>query len=498
MNSHYILRHAGGLMAFVPDLESIRLGSPYDDDLPLAKDQRTSIYGNRLRSFAFPTNFAVQDPDPALEQDADFYDKVYKELGIMAPLRKRASRAASTGWSVQHDSPKSKIAADIFNEGLKKIRNFNRARRNLLIQSILKGWGIARIFGQYKQIHMPGDDRTRRWWVPTKLVDIGKERMRINENSEFEVQEGMSRYYWAIQDIITQRWHPLDFDGAPPGLRRIDYIWARSGDAEDDLGYSHGIARLIPSKWYMLTFLWLYGLDGAESWSKGKIVVQSPHVQGGATLPGDLKGLRASQAIKDLLANAVARQVSRNVLVLDENEKFTVHGQPTSGHEAVQWLIKELKAEFAELILGINPEHKAKDQPDIDPNIVTEDASNLEDAMEDLKWAFVKWNRHNFAAMGIETKVFEEVRYQLKRDQNMTPEQLGKTFMVAAALGAPIHRDDVYRGLGLTKVDANDPEAIHLPPPGSPVSASGSVVADTPATPVTENLPSVESVGIGA
>jgi hypothetical protein len=480
-------------MAYVPDLEALRLVERTDTETPLARDQRTSIYAHRLRSNAFPNNFAVLDPDRALDQDPDFYDKVMNELGILSPLRKRVSRTAAAGWTIQAeiDSPEVTAAAETLKWAYGFLKSFDRDRRNLLFQAIMKGWGIARMAGKYVQRTSPNDSIERKWWVPTTLSDIGKERMRINENPELDVLEGAARYYWTIQDVITQRWYPLDFEGAQPGLRRGDYIWVRTGDAEDDLGYSHGLGRVVAMRWYWLTHLWLYGLDGAESWAKGKLILKTPNAFGGQGMPGDLNGIRSSQAIRDELARTAAAQLSRHALVIDSTQDYQVVGQPTSGHEAVKWGVMEIKDELKELITGIDPKLRDKSMNDIDPALVAEDMSNLESGFEELKWAFVKWNAHNLTNSGIPLCSFDHVKLQFKREPNMSPEQLGKSMMIAAALGAPVHDKDIYGGLGLTFVRRDSPHAVLLPPPGSPVSAMGSSINPQPMKGAMPGIPDI-------
>lgn len=455
-------------MAFVPDLEALRL-SDSRGSLPLSKDQRTTIYGNRIRANAFPTQFAVLDPDAALREDPEFYDKVYRELSIAAKLARRCRKTASAGWVItgKGDTPEVQKAKDFLMWAYSHIKDFKRAQFELTYQGVMKGWGLARIDGRYETEQISGDDQERRWWVPTTLSDVSKERMRINERSDLEVAEGYSRYYWAMQDPITQRWHPLDFDGAPPGLRRIDYCWFHSQGAEDDVGYKHGLARYLVTRWYFLTFLWLYAVDAAESWGKGKVVVQSPQAQGGfkGGFPGDLRGGQKSQAqIKEELAAQVARQMARHVLVLSDQENYQVFGQPTSGSEAIMGPLQEAKKEIHEMILGVDYD---SDQ-EIDKSVVDFDMCNLESAMDDLKWATYKWNRHNLLARGIPKWAFKYVTWSKKRDRETTPEQHGKVLMIAAALGAAIHKDDVYEGLGLTYVRPESPDALHLAPPGSP------------------------------
>ena len=457
-------------MVFVPEADALRIRAPQGIEYQ-SRDQRTTVYSNRLRAQILTGAFSILDPDLVLDSDPDAYTKMLSELGLMAKIRKRATKTSAAEWLFQTRNPELEGLLDLFNTSFGYIKGFNRSRRNIAIAAIMKGWGIGRIFGRFVNKKMPGDTKERRWWVPTRVVDVGKERWRIEEKGRYEEGTAAPTFGWSIQDLVTQRWHPIDLPGSPPGLRRIDYCFARQTDAEEDLGYSHGIGRSLYSKWYMSTYAWVYALQGAESWAQGKIVIKTPNTFGGATLPGDLKSQRAAQTIRDELADNAAKQLARHVMVLDSQQDFNVFGNAQTGHESVKWIIKQIDREADEAILGVKADDRDK-KIDVDPEIVNDDKSMIEDSVEDIKTAFLRWNKHNFAAMGLEMQDLEDIRFRIKRDSGLDPETIGKNMMIAAALGAPVHRDDVYRGLGLTKVDPGSPDAVYMPPPGSPVAGT--------------------------
>ncbi len=475
-----------------PAAESLSFpGAPHD---LLARDQRNTFYASLIRRNFMLGSESILDPDIVLEQDPEAYGKMLAELGIASKLEKRAQRVSSAGWLFLTPDPGLEPLVPLFTRALSNIKGFYRARKALALNGALKGWATARIFGEFRNMHMPGDLMERRWWLPTRLVDVAKERWRVERETPQRIAEGHPKYYWTVQDIFDFMWYRVDDPFAPAGLRRMDYVWARKSDSEDDLTYSHGLGRALYHKWYMLSFAWIYALDGAESWSKGKVVMKTPNTFGGASLPGDLQGQRKAQKIRDDLANAAAKQMSRHVLVLDSTQDFEVFGQPTSGHEAVQWIIEEIYEECSELILGVSRRDNNQ-KFDIDPDIVNDDKDMLETAInEDLVSAFVAFNTPNFLAMGYTPDDLRALKYSIKRDSGLDPEAVGKSLQIATSLGAPVHRDDIYEGLRLTKVERDDPNAIFAPPPGSPVSGTMQEVTapqppPTPAPPAPPGAP---------
>lgn len=462
---------------FVPELESLKIEA-YSKSRYDAIDQRTGEYASVLRAKLIQSGVSVLDPDELLAADPEAYEKLMSEIGVMAKLQKRVKRVGAAGWLFQTENALLQPLVPLFKSAFGHIEDFNRARKALVRNAVLKGWGIARIYGRFVRKLLPGDTEVRRWWVPTRLTDVDKRRWRINQDyySSHEAADRLQE--WTIQDIFTQKWYRIDVPGAPPGLRRCDYVWCRYDDSEDDLGYAHGIGRALFHKWYMSTYAWLYAMDGAESWSKGKIVISTPNTLGGATLPGDLKGQRLAQQIRDEIATAANKQMARHTLVIDKEQDFKVHGQPTSGHEAVSWIIDAIDMQYDELILGVRRDDPNRPLWDIDPEIINDDKDMLEAAMRDLVKTFVHWNRFNFLAMGYDCDTLETtMKFKIKRSNSMDPQTLLKTMIGVSALGAPLHKDDVYGGTGLTRVEKDSPDAVFQPPPGSPVSGGSGMTA---------------------
>ena len=453
----------------VPSAEALSFpGAP--DDL-LARPQTSSDYSQTLReSIAIGSN-VIYDPDLALNVDPDVYRKIVTEIAIASKLRKRASRVVAAEWNVRSKDQALAPVCSVISEIMRRIRGFATRLKALSYNATLRGWSTARIFGEYVWTKMPGDSVPRRWWIPTTIVDVGKERWRLHREDPQWIEAGWPSYYWAVQDVLNYQWYRLDGPGAVPGLRRMDYIWAKSSEDEEDLGYAHGLARGILHKWHLLTHNWIYAMDGAESWSKGKVVLTTENQFGGATLPGDstLASRRAATQYRDEVAAAAANQLSRHVLVLGQGETYDVFGRPESGHESVKWIVETIGEQLDEYILGVR---KGENRPwDIDPELINSDKGILEDAInDDLLPVILLFNEWNFADMGYQLDDLVDCRWEMKRDSGFDPETLGKSLQIAQALGVPIHRADVYRGLGLTPVEADSPDAVLTPQPGQPVS----------------------------
>ncbi len=467
----------------------------------LTIDPHNTFYAGLLRRHLQLGNNVVFDPDFVLEADPDAYQKIVAELTIAAKLRKRAERVGSASWRIHTEDQEKLGLCELLTDIFKRIYRFRVALKSLIFNSNLKGFSTLRIFGEFENTMLRGDFGARRWWLPTNLVDVAKERWRINREQDINVEQGFPRYFWAVQDILTYDWYRLDAPGSIPGLRRLDYVWAKASEDETDLGYAHGLGRGLFHKWFMLTHNWIYAMDGAESWSKGKVVISHPNSLGGATIPGDsdLRAQRQAQELRDEVARAAAEQLSRHVLVLDSGQEFQVFARPESGHESVKWLIEKIDKELDEYILGVRAGENRK--WDVDPEIINADKNTLEDAInDDLMRAVVLFNADNFRALGWEPQEVLECKWVMQRDNFYDPEQLGKNIQIALAAGVPVHRNDIYQGLGLTPVNPESEDAVWAPQPGQPVSgvnlrAPGEGVEDRS---VDENGSPVPNPGSGA
>ena len=456
----------------LPQMQSLTFPEAFDRSDLLSEDQRSNYYSEILRRNLLQGNMAVLDPDTALEMDPQAYQKIKQELGIAAKLSKRAAKTASAPWSFYAADRSLLPLCEIMTELLKGVKRLRTSLKAMTKAATLEGWATARIFGEFRYTTMPGDFTPRYWWLPTDIVNVSKQRWRVNRTTKgsYDLPEGAD-VHWTIQDVMNQQWYKLDEPGSPPGLRRADYVWIRSDEDEDDLGYSHGLSEALAHKWYMLTHAWIYGMDAAESWSKGKIIIQTPNSFGGATIPGSsgISEQRKQEVIRDRLATKAAEQLSRHVLVLDSDQEYTVVGRPDSGADSVSWLVKEIKTELDELILGVRP---GEIHPwDVDPELVNEDKSILEEGVNaDLVAAMIMWNLPNFSALGWCYEEVSQCQWQMKRESGFSPEQIGKNIQIAMAAGVPVHRKDIYRGLGLTPIDPGDEDAVFAPQPGSPVN----------------------------
>ncbi len=475
------------------------LGFGNADPSSLALDQISSEYAHRITPWLLRGRRYIIDPDAALEQDYEAYKKVNAEPIVASKIEKRAMRAVGADWSIVAEDPSMRGVASLVEHLLLKIRKrLPIALRTLSRKATLRGFATARINGCIQNVQLSGDYMPRHWWLPTELVDVGKERWRIHRVHEGheDPTNPTAEWRWAIQDLYNFRWYYLDTPMAPVGLRRIDYVWAKSGEEEEDLGYGHGLMRAIYHKWYMLTHLCIYAMEGAEGWAYGKTVITTPpdidfNVEPGAN---GTEGFSQRQRQHEELAKSFSNMLSRHVLVVQDRQTVTVLERPDSGHRSVMDMIERIDKEFNELILGRRTDLQT--EIDVDPDILTFDRNVLELAMDDLLEAVFVHNRFHFEALGWTLEELRlNIRFEIARRSALDTESAGKSLQIAQSLGLPVDRDDAYEKLSIKPVEPDSPNAVHAPQAGQPISgghvrASGDEGAPAP----TEPAPAQEGV----
>lgn len=462
--------------------------------------RHNSAYSSDLRSRLRYALDSLQDPDIVLEIDPEGYSKILRELGVYSKINRRAKKVASADWlfqvenseneepeedtseamdqdmvvgpavpAAESDEPSEQDKEEdklcrIFTKAFNYINDFPKARKLLSRDSTLKGLGLLRIFGKFIDMKMPGDTTKRRWWVPTKLQHVDKQRMRLILGS---IRKGTpDRIRWAVQDIFSLVWYFLKPNN-PPGLREEDYIWCHYDPEESSLGMGTGLGSPIHHKWWILTHLWIYAADGAERFAQGRMIFKVPRGSGGgADLASQDSNIQSNTTRKQTLITEWESAMARHAFAVDDDQDYEFLQGPEKGHEILTSLIHEIKGELNECIFG-DVEGK-----EIDQDIINEDRDAIESAINQyLKRAFILNNGPNFEAMGYDLEELQGlIFFRIRRELSSDPEAMGRVLLQATALGMPLDADEAYDKLGLTR-PPGVPDVILVAPPGAPKAA---------------------------
>ena len=105
------------------------------------------------RRFSF-----LNDPDYAIQNESDAWNKIRRDPDIAHAIQKRRNSVAGLRWkySPPSDEQQDKMAAEIMTELTDETKRFHRARFNLA-DGIFRGDAWAYIVGRRKPFQITGD-----------------------------------------------------------------------------------------------------------------------------------------------------------------------------------------------------------------------------------------------------------------------------------------------------------------------------------------------------
>ena len=205
----------------------------------------------------------IWDPDVALRQDELFYERVERDPVVAHAMLELRILVAGNGWTVSARDPKYARLVPFAEAFLEEIDGFASAKMNLC-QALIRGTHAARIVSSVRHEHrLVGDDSPRTWWCVDALLDRDKRGMKICYDPispDEPDNENNRRYYYAVLDPITGRWHRM---------RREDYVvWAFNATQTSAL-FGHGLSHALYIPCYVANQLKDIQLQGYDAYATG-------------------------------------------------------------------------------------------------------------------------------------------------------------------------------------------------------------------------------------
>lgn len=446
---------------------------------------------NWALSSAYYEGVRVFDPSPALLNDPDIYTKIRFEPVMGGAIDQRLHMVAARTWHLQAASsdPVDTAYAKLLENLVRETPRFTESRR-LLAEAFLTGAKYAAITGGFQTKRLASDTVARRWFIPGRLVDMGRQRFRAIAHRD---KEGGVTVSWEIWHVGAREWVAWTNTD-----QYVKHLVVRS---EDSLGHGKGLADSLHDLLYAKMTVLRLGLQGVERWAKGVVVAK---VDGG-------REAGTGNPNRTLLANwlaALRKMTSDGYYVFDKDDAIEVLGGPETGHQMVEAWIERLDNTAVVRILGASlPSQKSeggsfalgKVQADTRESIIQGDQELEDDTLTvDYVGYLAKVNRPVFAEMGLgEARLprFETINEPVK-----DPTQRSTVIKTLLDAGVPLKSKEVYSDTGFTepadgdKVIEGRPEPPPfgmpgmggappggVPPPGGAAPAGGQPPAPKPA-----------------
>src|SRR3990167_9019390 len=200
----------------------------------------------------------VYDPSLPLLKDPDIWEVVRRDPVIMSAMERR-ERGVVRQWRVEpargSRKPPDKTVAAIIEEGLGFIDRFDASRRRIAEAAFL-GRTYGFIEGGFRRCSL-GDTIEMDWWVPTRIHDIDRRRIRyfVDWRTTMEGDRIKSTHIEVFDTNKATFVRPSD------AWREalIEYIY---GDTEDRVGYGRGLLEATYFYHYMKTSTMTKILEG--------------------------------------------------------------------------------------------------------------------------------------------------------------------------------------------------------------------------------------------
>lgn len=398
----------------------------------------------------------VYDPDYALAQDPEFYEKLRKYPVVDGAVNLRKLMVAGSDWYLEPASAAiaDRAAVPIFEALLKQLKAFEVARYNLA-EALIKGSTWSAIQGEWRMLEIPPLPPMR-WWVITGLVDMDKRRfalVREGDSDEFAWHVESSRPPYTTEPIVREH------------FVRVAY-----GSDEASLGYGRGLAESILYPFWYATSLDEHAAQFGERWAQGfriwKLGAQ------GAPL--------TSQKRQEYL-DLIDKLCTRYGFVGDKEDEFELVDAPAQAFQFISQRQEYYNAIIRVRIMGsslmTDPQVKGgsfalgdAQYQNTTQLMVNHDRGVLDEALtNDLMGALWRNNYQNFLAVGLRTTA--PSTYHTRDLKQHDPVVRFPVLEAAQRLGIPIRIDEAYEQLSLTPPTPGEP-TLKAPASGSPTPGS--------------------------
>lgn len=404
----------------------------------------------------------LYDPDYALSRDPETYERLRRDPVVSFAIRLRKLLASGTDWYLEAASTKAedRKILKIFEELLKRLEHFTLARFNLA-EAIIAGSRWGHIEGEEMELQI-GDLPPMKWWVPVRIRDIDKRRLRQQTakvttttrkvlyrgaNGELVEQElpfVTKEWSWQIYRPLNQQWEDID---------REEYIRHVSDDREDTLGFGGGLASEIYTYWYAKEVVLQYGLQFLERWAQGLVVA---HVD--TFRDGQASNPTSTQRMTDWL-NVMKKMRSEHVLIADAKDRLDVKDAPTGGWMAAMQALEYLDGSIRVCVLGASlPTSKdakggsyamAEVQQGVSDLLGRFDRTGEDETIRRdlLGWIWRK-NRRNFMELSLDHCTVPYFR--IREDRREDHEIRANVLLKCRQAGMEIRRDEAYAQTGFS------------------------------------------------
>ena len=406
---------------------------------------------NRALSAIYKYHIRIIDPDFALQNEPEVWEKMWRDPKIAQAMRQRLHSVGGGPWVIEPvgKTEEDNVAAELCEAAMKKIRRFNESRFELC-QAIFRGRSYAYIEAKRSTLRLIPELEPMNWWMPKYLQDIDKRRFQIvptrtgwSEGKPIKVTEqlwNVGKMEW--EDVVDKR--PI-----------IRFVYANE---EARLGYGRGLMESLYFMWWAKQQIWEEGLQGLERWSQGIIVGKVNTLREGSVNANNL-------GVANELLDVLHEMRSRHVIVTGTDDEIDVITGGMEGHQIVMDFLHYIDSCILGLIMGSvlpfggqemeGSFARSETETETSERLMQFDRNMLDETLsETLLRLFWTQNKANFKKLGLgEVEMPHFKTIQQERENAQIAATIISTCLAA---GIKLKSDEVYKKLGFTKPGEED------------------------------------------
>ncbi|HBY62778.1 MAG TPA: hypothetical protein DEH78_23385, partial [Solibacterales bacterium] len=364
-----------------------------------------------------------------------------------------------------NQTPASKISAQVMEELLAFVDNFDSARFNLA-DAIFRGSTYGYIEGERRVLSLY-DGIPRFWWVPTAIRDLTKFRIRQVPKLEGEGKNRSVRVDLELWSVAREDWEPLREENRRAIIQHL------YNDTEERLGYGHGLVDQMYHYWRAKEIVLTENLAAVERFAQGLLIAKIDSARLTET------GNPNTAQVENFIA-ALEKHKARHILAVDKDDEVEMISPSGEGHQLFESMRNYLDNALRTLIIGANLTSSANEggsyaladvQADSTQHLINYDrrilGQSLTRSLVKLVWDL---NAENFRQLGLGDAL--PPRFTIVDEKIPDSKKEAEITQILLAAGVKQKADEVYELCGRTQPGPGD-EVIEPTPAPSPFGPPG-------------------------
>ncbi len=425
--------------------------------LTIPQSFRASTYGDELRSI-FRRAREIIDTDLATQKEPQVWDKIRRDPICAQAIDIRTNNIAGDDFMVvppKNPTPQEERLASIVQDALAEIDLFQSAQR-LLAAGVFRARSYAFVESEERNIQL-GQEGARPWRVPTRLVDIDKERVkkldRNRVNARSRVRAGADPdWRWYLETRKKTDPKLIDFRRDPI----VRMVWFNE---ERRLGFGYPLIESLYFYWWMKAEGLPLMLAALDRFALGIVNYKfDPNGPAGGTG-------KDAQSYRDDVLDQLKKNRTEHFLVSPMGDEIEIL---TGGAEGSNMTVKLIEycdrgiaraANGSVLPLGGEQGHGSKARAEVEDSVSQSLTKSDRDHKDEaaggkLISLFCEWNRSTIFSLGLGGA--RKPKFKTSDVKKEDPVENAQVASILLSQGVPLKREELYERTGWTPPDEKD------------------------------------------